>query len=329
MTSKKPDLEALQALAGESFPQSVVRTYKDAFALASKLCGAGVPQAHYWCGCLYLSGRGVPKNVVDGHRHLLLAVCLDPACVEALVALSDCYRRGIGAEANPIEAYIWAILARAENDELVSDELLGALENEIGSPIVTKRAQREANERYQLRGRGELTPEYCLERASRYKPPAEREAGFTRAYFKADAVASASKLDRIRKWRIENTRDLTLAYFLETNKITFRHTRSKQTFKARDIFSERCLSLLKVYWDARQGQATLDYHARQGQATLDYHARNVAADAGCNRENHSIVDDFNHEFRKLFGLDTRHKAFRWLGKGKGRQLAALITLEII
>lgn len=292
------------------------RDLKQAFRLYEKLCAAGDKWSYHHCGLMLLEGRGVPKNDAEGFGYILKAACFHPNGARSQYLLADCYHRGIGVEPNPVEAYIWSTLARANDYESESnpanDARILALENELKAGKALGKAQNEARRREKLREEEKLTPEYCLAKAAKYAAQKETPAPET-----AEQPLLLAKLARIRGWQVGEAKDLSLTYFLDTRKITFQHGKNRQTFKARDVFPERCLSLLKMFYDAKNGHAPLEYKGC-----------NVAADAGCNRENHSIVDDFNHEFRKLFGLETRHKAFRWLGKGKGRTLQALIDIHL-
>ncbi len=169
MNSAKHDLEALKAYLSQRYPQSAVRTFKDAYAFFSSLCDSGDPSAWYWCGWLYLKGRGVPKDTEEGFAHLLKAACCDTGNNLPLSLLAECYEKGVGVDKNPVEAYIWALMFFANEDREDADAQTAVLEREI-SPAAARKAEKEARRREKLRVEGKLTPEYCLAKAAKYVP---------------------------------------------------------------------------------------------------------------------------------------------------------------
>ena len=169
MNSAKHDLEDLKAALSQHYPQSAFRTCKEAYALLSGLCAAGDPSAYYGCGWLYLKGKGVPKDTEEGFAHMLKAACCDIGNNRPLCFLAECYEKGVGVDKNPVEAYIWALMFFANEDGEDADAQTAVLEREL-TPAVARRAGKEAGRREKLRQEGELTPEYCLAQAARYKP---------------------------------------------------------------------------------------------------------------------------------------------------------------
>lgn len=173
MNSVQTTLEALKAHARLFHPQAVFHTYKDAFAHYSALSAAGDAQAHYGCGCLYLEGRGVPKDTEEGFACMLKAACFHTTCHLSLRVLSECYEKGVGVDRNPVEAYIWALMfvANVPQDDPAAqaDPRIAALEKLLSTNVYRK-AAKEAGRREKLRVGGELTPEYCLAQAARYRP---------------------------------------------------------------------------------------------------------------------------------------------------------------
>lgn len=191
------------------------RSPRSAFRLYEKLYALGDLEAHYQSGLLLLQGRGVPKDTEEGFSHLLNFACHDCVNHAALVIISDCYAKGIGTDKNPVEAYIWALMARSweEENELdyrsfiledimdgdyepVTKAHIQALEAILANRAISSKAQKEARRRDKLREEGKLTPEYCLGQAAKYKPglaPGDRVKIIGRAVIPEEPTAKAKE----------------------------------------------------------------------------------------------------------------------------------------
>ena len=190
MNSVKHDWEELKARVSQHYPTIAMRRCKDAYTVFSELCAAGDPSAWYWCGWLYLKGRGVPRDTEEGFAHMLKAACCDLGNNRSLCFLAECYEKGVGVDKNPVEAYIWALMFFANEDREDADAQTAALEREL-SPAAARKAEKEARRREKLRQEGKLTPEYCLAKAAKYKPglpPGDRVHIIGRAVIPPDPI---------------------------------------------------------------------------------------------------------------------------------------------
>jgi len=288
-SSRNPETHALQIRAA-------------AAKLYLKAAELGNYQAKFQYALCCLEGRGRAVNFREAAHWLLESACQGhkPA-QERLAAL--CLDPAISAY-DPFEACVWASVAATPETAGIFAALGSLL-----SPAGIDAAQAEAVRRSALIAEnGRLSPEDLEAFERPLSTPRKRSAAPAR---------DAKKLAELQQWRLNDSKNLKLAYFLDSGKITFHYGNKKLTIPAVNILPERCLALLRIYFDHRAGIQSLDYHGL-----------NIAAESGCRRQNHTIVDDFNHEFRKLFGLERRFRAFRWIGKGRGKSLHANIGIDL-
>lgn len=329
-----------------SYGQGTKKSSPKAFSWYSKSAHQGNASAQNNLAVMYENGEGTSKNFKEAYKwykksaeqdddmaQMNLARCYElgrgitinkkkafnlnlKAAMQGNLggqeALSRYYLDGFGVEPNPLEAYIWAIIYRACDDEIIVGEYFEKIKSSIPHDrVFIERAEDEAEKRL------EILRERCLKQEditiiTVSKPKTQP------SHPDDHKAALENKLDKIINWRVESPKDLVIRRFLTTKKITFEYNKKRQTFKENEVFNERCLALLKVYYDSRNGGDRLDWDGS-----------NVGLEGGSNRRNHTIVDDFNSCFRKLFGLDSSVKAFRWIGKGRGRTLSTLITIEMM
>lgn len=337
---------------GRSFTVQPVY-YSKAYDLYNELSALDFHTSHYWCAWLLLEGKGVPKNEEDGFNRLLKAVCEDPICKEALRLLADCFHKGLGVDPNPYEAYVWAILARAAWEKLMPDDLFSRLESEVKPRSQIKKAQAEAKLRHDLRKKGELTPQYCLDailpkqKEPEYRglrPEDRNVAAIYRpvikplilqevplSHIKAETKSTPILKPKPKKdlettgWNVEKASEIELILYLKQGNITLKSNENTETGAALTLFSKNSLRLLIMYYDhANKGGPKIEYKQR----TVSHAAKAWEKKRGNEVTNEKVVRDFNHEFRLLFGKGKDFKAFEWSPGKINKDLLARFELVV-
>lgn len=145
-------------------------------------------------GLLTRDGLGVIKNNKKSFHFMLTAAC-GGIVIGAMAELSRFYHQGFGVKKNPIESYIWALLAKARNHSLIDADYLCALECGLSEEQIFA-AQDEAETRAKMLETHRLTPEYCLGKAAKYKPglaPGDRIHIIGRAVIPEEPAAKAKE----------------------------------------------------------------------------------------------------------------------------------------
>jgi len=104
-------------------------------------------EALYRHGSMVREGRGTIKNIRNAFKTLLKAACQGHA--KSMKEISNMYHKGVGTKQNIKESYIWALLAKANDPDLISMDYETSLENQLESSEIME-AQDEAGKRYGL-----------------------------------------------------------------------------------------------------------------------------------------------------------------------------------
>ncbi|MDD2297288.1 MAG: tetratricopeptide repeat protein [Sphaerochaetaceae bacterium] len=291
---------------------------------------------------LYLNGIGVIRNYPKAFLWMLKAACgIFPSYK---VAVSSYFENGIGLDQNIFEAYIWALLA---NDSFDSDKL-HELEKELSKTEIHK-AQKEAEYRSSLIDGFSFSKDlhkYMLARiksaditsiktnAIKPEKPAlhEDEKGPSNG---SDSSASKSAMNTpsqkmhrsgldYSSWKVGKINDIKVTLYLRDATITLSYKNKKDTQPADKLFSKNSLRLLILAYDFIQ----------KGHPKIKKTDNSIASAAYPNKDmadclpNNRVVTYFNSDFRKLFGLSKKDKAFDWDGGKYNSNLVSNIIFEV-
>ncbi len=295
--------------------QAAYRWYK-------KAADQGHHMAMYRLGLLLRDGKGITKNGKKAFQYLLRAACGDIA--PAQTEVSHLYHSGIGVDKDCYEAYIWALMAKAEDLGLIDIEYERLLERQLTRQEL-EAAQDEAEIRLGL------TEEDCIAELSLYTyimdklskkddsdaigaacHPGNTGCVTQDPVFKESKERPAQPSDSreaLKTWDVSDIGKLCVHINQKEKNVRVTYGRYKARFGLTELFSKSALRLLIDY----------DKHAADPhEPAISYHGTSVNAPLNLRRDNQGVVSDFNTAFRKLFGLAKDAKPFTWLPGTKAR-----------
>lgn len=125
-------------------------------------------------------------------------------------------------------------------------------------------------------------------------------------------------------WKVDQLKDIKLTLYLRDANITLSYKNKKDTQPADKLFSVNSLRLLILAYD----------FLKKGHSAIRKTENTIASAAYPNKDmadcipNNRVVTYFNSDFRKLFGLAKKDKAFDWDGGKFNSHLVANFTLEV-
>lgn len=275
-------------------------------------------QAKYQYGICCLEGRGRARNYKEAFRWLQFAACQGHK--PAQIRLAElCLNPRQGCH-NPLEAYIWATISASDD----VNELLRGLETTLTRAEIDA-AQAEADRRARiLDERGRLS-QPDLEA---YERPEKSPQKPVSIIVESSPKTSSPKLHRsgldYSSWKVAKITDIKLTLYLRDANVTIKYINKQDTQPADKLFSKNSLRLLILAYDfTRKGHPSL----KKAENTIASAANPHKNMADC-IPNDRVVVYFNSDFRKLFGLSKKDRAFDWDGGKYNSHLVANIDLEV-
>ena len=291
---------------------------------------------------LYLNGIGVIRNYRNAFLWMLKAACYPYSTYRSRV--SWFYEKGKGIEQNYYEAYVWALMVRDNHNADKINELEGKLSQEE-----TDKAQKEAEYRTGLVGEyvfSKALHDYMLTKidstdmssvtVNEIKPvqpalPEDDKEPFDGSDSSANKSAMNTPSQKLHRsgldyssWKVGRINDIKVTFYLRDATITLSYKNKKDTQPADKLFSINSLRLLILAYN----------YIQTGHDQLKKAERTIASAAYPNKymadclPNNRVVTYFNSDFRKLFGLSKKDKAFDWDGGRYNSYLVANIILEV-
>lgn len=283
----------------------------------------------------YRYGYGTVVNEIKSYE--LMHEAADYGDEQALKGLTEYYVEGIGTKQDYKEAYIVANICHAWDGELVSDEQLRDLKSHL-SVVDIDDAEKQAYEQFKnyepylsayklnkvIRGRDE--PEkHCANEMYKELDPFN---GCDSSANKSAMNTPSQKMHRsgldYSSWKVGKINDIKVTLYLRDATITLSYKNKKDTQPADKLFSKNSLRLLILAYD----------YIQKGHPKIKKTDNSIASAAYPNKDmadclpNNRVVTYFNSDFRKLFGLAKKDKAFDWDGGRYNSYLVANIILEV-
>jgi TPR repeat protein len=301
---------------------------KEASKWYLKSAEMGYSEAQYkYAKLCYEGNESVTKNYRKAFYWMFRAACRAGIWSYPIKTLSNYYMKGIGTARSIYESYIWSLMSASNFSEYVSELEALLCQDEIHA------AQDEAEIRREILDDENLDPKQKLHRIKSREFILDKilhgkEDTNPKNMPKETQTSIISETDNPRKvhrsgldlstWNVKKISDIKLTFYLKDANITLSYGNHSVTKPADKLFSEKSLRLLKMAYD----------FFTQGHPKIKYHDRTLNTRKGTELQNNRIVTYFNSDFRQIFGLSKKVRAFDWSGSKFNRILVKNFDLIV-